>query len=255
MLIGQGVAPTKRCQKVTTEAWKDTKKTNLWVVEYRSEGLVYSGFLGIFRRKFFRSAQQNFSTRMESKSSNGRFSEEQIELSRNEIQINSSLFEIIILDNDYIGNTVNSHLIYSTIKEPILNHSRRANSSTNEDIPNELNTFIGAYPPDDEYATDSDNLESQNENLERLQNESNFSPYFDNTTSALLFCWIQKLNISPKSALTPNPAEDDNNDDIEAQFGFHGYYPYYPRCYPSTTLDPGYSWYGLIPIIHMDAEL
>ncbi|CAG8749613.1 1588_t:CDS:1, partial [Rhizophagus irregularis] len=34
--------------------------------------------------------------------------------------------------NDYIGNTVNSRLIYSTIKEPILNHSRRANLSTNE---------------------------------------------------------------------------------------------------------------------------
>ncbi|EXX52274.1 uncharacterized protein OCT59_029107 [Rhizophagus irregularis] len=78
MLIGQGVAPTKRCEKVITEAWKDTKKTNLWVVEYRSKGLIYSGFLGIFRRKFFRSAQQNFSTRMESKSSNGRFSEEHL---------------------------------------------------------------------------------------------------------------------------------------------------------------------------------
>ncbi|CAB4478351.1 unnamed protein product [Rhizophagus irregularis] len=113
MLIGQGVAPTKRCQKVTTEAWKDTKKTNLWVVEYRSEGLVYSGFLGIFRRKFFRSAQQNFSTRMESKSSNGRFSEEQIELSRNEV-----LYCFIVL-------------LWNKLRQQILSEERSAISAVN----------------------------------------------------------------------------------------------------------------------------
>lgn len=138
-------------------------------------------------------------------------------------------------NNNYIGigNTVNSRLINSTIKEPILTHSRRENLSTNEVIPNEIdninkdssdginylnenqNAFIEEYPLDDEYTTDSDNLESQSENLEGLQNEleeryiiddaldpsklpnnlGNFSPYFDNTTSALLFCWIQKHNI------------------------------------------------------------
>ncbi|CAB5304023.1 unnamed protein product [Rhizophagus irregularis] len=68
------------------------------------------------------------------------------------IQINSSLFEIIILDNDYIDSSDGINYL----KE---NHNYK-------------NTFIEAYPPDDEYATDSDNLESQNENLERLQNES-----------------------------------------------------------------------------------
>lgn len=36
---------------------------------------------------------------------------------------------------------------------------------------NYKDTFIEEYPPDDGYATDSDNLESQKENFERLQNE------------------------------------------------------------------------------------
>ncbi|CAB5125561.1 unnamed protein product [Rhizophagus irregularis] len=36
---------------------------------------------------------------------------------------------------------------------------------------NYKDTLIEEYPPDDGYATDSDNLESQKENFERLQNE------------------------------------------------------------------------------------
>ncbi|EXX66865.1 hypothetical protein RirG_119700 [Rhizophagus irregularis DAOM 197198w] len=36
---------------------------------------------------------------------------------------------------------------------------------------NYKDTLIEEYPPDDGYATDSDNLESQKENFERLQNK------------------------------------------------------------------------------------
>jgi hypothetical protein len=55
------------------------------------------------------------------------------------IQINSSLFKIVILI--YHNHKITSRLINSTIKEPILTYSRRENLSTNEDIPNEIDNI------------------------------------------------------------------------------------------------------------------
>ena len=131
-------------------------------------------------------------------------------------------------NSNYIKNTVNYN---STTKKPILNYSQRANLFINEDISmqtygeiddineqllddvnyleendNYMDEEHSAY---NEYTTDSDDAESQNESSEeerniiddaldpsKLQNNSDdFSPYFDNITTALLFCWIQKHNI------------------------------------------------------------
>ena len=89
---------------------------------------------------------------------------------------------------------------------------------TNENLleeDNETNTEDGEYSNDDRYPAEhldeeyASDLESQDESSEeelniiddaldpsKLPNNSgNFSPYFDNITTALLFCWVQKHNI------------------------------------------------------------
>ncbi|CAB4398352.1 unnamed protein product [Rhizophagus irregularis] len=52
------------------------------------------------------------------------------------------------------------------------------------------------------------------------------------------------LKQSSKICALTNPVEDDNKDDAEAQFGSHGYYPYYPGYYLKyySGYYPGYRW-------------
>ena len=133
-------------------------------------------------------------------------------------------------DNNYIKNTINPH---SNNLRPILNYFQRAKSfvnnlPTDEDISMQLYDEIDNDGEEsdeidcleendsddymnineDNYATDSEDSGSQDEIFEerniiddaldpsKLQETSgDFSPYFDNITTALLFCWIQKHNI------------------------------------------------------------
>ncbi|POG74932.1 hypothetical protein GLOIN_2v1475793 [Rhizophagus irregularis DAOM 181602=DAOM 197198] len=82
---------------------------------------------------------------------------------------------------------------------------------------------------DNEYDTDS---ESQNNSSEKERhiidnaldpsrlpnNTSDFSPYFDNITTALLFCWIQKHNISIMNHMYFGPGIEAN---VKSEF-WHG---------------------------------
>jgi hypothetical protein len=100
-----------------------------------------------------------------------------------------------------------------------------------EDNESYTDTFINEEYPDNEYATDSEfqnesseeesninegseensNINDSEEELNIIDdaldpsklpnNSGNFSPYFDNITTALLFCWIQKHNICKYTTL------------------------------------------------------
>ena len=127
-----------------------------------------------------------------------------------------------IQNDDY---TVKS---YQTTQEPVLNYLQRANLSINDNIlmqihdefedtnenlleeDDETSTENDEYPDDDGYSEHLDeyapDLESQDESSEEEPNiiddaldpsklpniSGDFSPYFDNITTALLFCWVQK---------------------------------------------------------------
>ncbi|CAB5340648.1 unnamed protein product [Rhizophagus irregularis] len=66
----------------------------------------------------------------------------------------------------------------------------------------------------------------------------------DNRRRIIILARSRNIDNSSKICALTNPVDDDNKDDAEAQFGSHGYYPYYPGYYLKyySGYYPGYRW-------------